>query len=57
MTMTFNFQSCRRYVTRNTFNPRRRWLVYVFKTQSGMTVTLRQALVVRRISVNRLYVL
>ena len=55
--MTFYFRSYRRYLTRDRYNPRRRWLVYAFRTRGGVTITLKQALVVRRVIANELRVL
>ena len=55
--MTFYFRSHRRYLTRDKYDPRRRWLVYTFKTRCGVVITLKQALVVRRIIANELRVL
>lgn len=54
--MTFYFRSCRRYLTRDKHDPRRRWRVYEFKTRGGVIITLKQALVVRRIIAQELRV-
>ena len=50
--MTFLFRSYRSYVTRDKHNPRRRWLVYEFKTPRGV-ITLMQRLRVSRVKRKR----
>ena len=54
--MTFYFRSHRSYLTRDKHDPRRRWLVYAFKTRGGVIITLKQALVVRHIITKELRV-
>ena len=39
--MTFLFRSYRSYVTRDKHDPRRRWLVYEFKTPRGVITLVR----------------
>ncbi|TKB71605.1 MAG: hypothetical protein E8D46_15790 [Nitrospira sp.] len=46
--MAFYFHSYRRYLTHDKHDPRRRWLVYEFKTPRGV-MTLMQRLRVSRV--------
>lgn len=45
--MTFYFRSYRRYLTRDKYDPRRRWLVYAFKTRGGVIMLIQRLRVSR----------
>ena len=40
--MTIFFRSCRMYVARDKDYPRRRWLVFSFRTSDGVVFLMRQ---------------